>query len=325
MAGSGKDLEELVALVERALAKSLGKSLLVRTGQRTYLADGSQEAEFDVEVFGDVGGARFAWSIECRDRPKKGPADVPWIQQLAGRRQQFKHSRVTAVSTTGFTRAAKHAAKVLDIELRVVERLSAEAFRGWWPGFDAMSVVEQRLQTDAWNLILPNMTDAIEAEAKEFMAKGVKSDAKVLKTSNRDEMHSLDDAVHGFLRHKNFWLNVPPTGTPHAFKFLIGYENDNDHYLLPLPSGADVRVRQIQWAGKLTAIETAAAVTDRKEYREDGSAEVISQVMAFEAVSLGGKEPVRMELHRIGDPSKPTILQFVVKPIAKAREKPNAV
>lgn len=316
MKSDGKDLEQLVAHVERTLSKGH----TVETGIRTFLDDGSPGAEFDIIVSGKVDGAPYSWSIECRDRAGKG--DAAWIQQLAGRRLQFGHNWVTAVSTTGFTRAAKAAAHTLGIELRVVERLAPEHFRGWAPGFDVLGNHVHRMETETCKVNLRGDTQAdLMAEAKAHMAaSGL--DAPILRTSNRDERHSVSDAVLGFLNAKDAWNNVPRTGTLYPFAFKILYGLDDDHYLMDLPSGAVVRVWQIEWSGKLSVTEHEAPVVDRRQYRQQGSSRIISQVVVFEPVFLGGEQPVRLELHRIGDQEEPNLVQLVVKPLGAS--KPDA-
>lgn len=309
MKSDGKDLEQLVAHVERTLSKAY----TVETGIRTFLDDGSPGAEFDIIVSGKIDGAPFSWSIECRDRSGKG--DAAWIQQLAGRRLQFGHNWVTAVSTTGFTRAAEAAAKVLGIELRVVEALSAEHFRGWAPGFDALGNRVQRMETEACKVNLPADTPAeIMNEAKLYLARSG-LDGAILRTSNRDERHSVSDAVLDFLNARGIWANVPRTATPYPFAFKIHYGLEDDHYLMDLPSGASVRVWQIEWSGKLIVADHEARAVARRQYRQQGSNRIISQVVVFEPVFIGGEQPVRLELHRIGDHGEPNLVQLVLKPL----------
>lgn len=315
MKSDGKELEELVAHVERTLSKSH----TVQTGIRTFLEDGSPSAEFDIIVSGKVDGSPYSWSIECRDRAGKG--DAAWIQQLAGRRLQFGHNWVTAVSTTGFTRSAQAAAKILAIELRVVERFAAQQFRGWAPGFDALGARLHRMETETCKVNLADgMAAEVMAEAKAYLIEsGI--DAPILRTSNRNESHSVSNAVLGFLDAKSFWTNVPPTAALHPFAFKIHYALDHDHYLMDLPSGVSVRVWQIEWSGRLSVTETEAPVVDRREYRQHGSERIISQVMAFEPIHIGGQEPLRLELHRVGDHSEPNLMQLVFKPVGNPKAK----
>jgi hypothetical protein len=96
---AGKELEELVATIEGLL---LPAGFTVTKNPRIYNDHGVQVAEFDVEVRGKLGSATVVWLIECRNRPRDGPASGQWIEQLIGRRQRFNFDKVMAVSTTGF-------------------------------------------------------------------------------------------------------------------------------------------------------------------------------------------------------------------------------
>jgi hypothetical protein len=117
MAANGHELERLVADLESLL---LGTGFTVAPNDCVFDGDGNQIAEFDITIEGRVGSTRFRWLVECRDRPSEGAAPASWIQQLAGRREQFDFDKIVAVSTTGFSPAAAGAAKKLNITLRTV-------------------------------------------------------------------------------------------------------------------------------------------------------------------------------------------------------------
>jgi hypothetical protein len=117
MAANGHELERLVADLEALL---LGTGFTVTPNDCVFDGDGNQIAEFAITIEGHVGSTRFRWLVECRDRPSEGAAPASWIQQLAGRREQFDFDKIVAVSTTGFSPAATGAAKNLNITLRTV-------------------------------------------------------------------------------------------------------------------------------------------------------------------------------------------------------------
>ena len=66
-----------------------------------------------------------------QDGPTEGPAPASWIEQLKGRRSRFGFNKVTAVSTTGFSKAARDFAKREGIETREVKALTPEHFTDW--------------------------------------------------------------------------------------------------------------------------------------------------------------------------------------------------
>lgn len=126
MSTDGTALERMVTGIEKVL---LGEEFTVVPNYKVFDDDGNQVAEFDIRIEGKVGSTSFRWLIECRDRPSEGPAPSSWIQQLAGRKELFGFDKVIAVSTTGFSRAAKDAARRLNITLRMVtssQELSSE-------------------------------------------------------------------------------------------------------------------------------------------------------------------------------------------------------
>jgi len=128
MASDGKQLEGLVAFVERTL---LPQGFEVKTNERVYNDEGIQIAELDIEIRGKVGSTDISWLIECRDRPGDGRAPGAWIEQLVGRRTRFGFNKVTAVSTTGFAPGAIEFASSQGIELREVRALAPSAFEDW--------------------------------------------------------------------------------------------------------------------------------------------------------------------------------------------------
>ncbi len=126
----GAELEELVALVESALAPS-GFTLERQPVERSE--DGAPLAEFDIVIGGKVGSAPVSLLIECRDRPSQGPAPGAWIEQLAGRRERFGFAKVMAVSSSSFSESAREAAERLRVELRVVGNFDREDLLKWLP------------------------------------------------------------------------------------------------------------------------------------------------------------------------------------------------
>jgi hypothetical protein len=121
MTNMGKEVEALVRDIEQQF---LPQGFKVEPRQRLYDEAGEQIAELDIVISGALGSSGVKWLIECRDRPSAGPAPVSWIEQLVGRRERFQFDRVFAVSTTGFSSAAKDFAKTKNVILRTVTRIN---------------------------------------------------------------------------------------------------------------------------------------------------------------------------------------------------------
>jgi Restriction endonuclease len=116
----GKKLEELVAEIEKIVAKA-GKTVAVN--KHFYNDQGVQVAEFDIFITFSSDLVDYKWLIECRDRPSQGAAPGSWIEQLIGRKFLHQFDRVIAVSTTDFSPGAKHWAEEGNIELRTVNQV----------------------------------------------------------------------------------------------------------------------------------------------------------------------------------------------------------
>lgn len=118
---TGKEVEELVNGIEQQL---LPQGFKVEPRQRVLDDAGQQVAELDLVISGALGSSSVRWLIECRDRPSEGSAPVAWIEQLVGRRERLQFDKVFAVSTTGFSPAAKDFAKAKGVILRTVTRFT---------------------------------------------------------------------------------------------------------------------------------------------------------------------------------------------------------
>lgn len=75
--------------------------------------------EIDILIEQEVAGVRIRIGVECRDHRR--PADVKWIDELAGKYRDLSIDKVVAVSRNGFTRAAASKAASLRIELRSID------------------------------------------------------------------------------------------------------------------------------------------------------------------------------------------------------------
>nr|WP_314481491.1 hypothetical protein [uncultured Pseudomonas sp.] len=123
----GKQLESLIAYIE-GLRLPAGWKVTPRKLMPSTA--GGTAAELDIVISGTVGTMDFTWLIECRDR-RKSKAPASWIEQLVTRRTRFNLSRVTAVSTSGFSRGAVELANLYGVDLREFKQLTADEFSSW--------------------------------------------------------------------------------------------------------------------------------------------------------------------------------------------------
>lgn len=293
MPGDGRQLEALVAFVEKTL---LPQGYEVKTNERIY-NEGVQIAELDVEVRGKVGSTSIFWLIECRDRPGDGPAPGSWIEQLVGRRTRFGFNKVTAVSTTGFAAGAIEFARSQGIELREVKTLTADDFS--WLGLRYIQSIENRA------VLLGAMIVVGESESEErtsalldAMAMA-ETNAEVLKPSRGGSAVRLADAFSASVQTAGLFCDVPPNGPGKNVELTVRYPNDDDHFVIETRIG-QIRVHSITFRGELYVKEILVPLSVTAEYRHLDTGQPISQIAAFGAQEIHGMK-FSMELHRMSD------------------------
>ena len=115
MARQGRDLEKIVAALERMLSD---KGIEIKSPDYIKGVNSGSLREIDVALRARVGSTQILVIIEARDR--QNTQDVVWIEQLATKRADVLASKVIAVSSFGFSEGARNAAARLGIELRTV-------------------------------------------------------------------------------------------------------------------------------------------------------------------------------------------------------------
>lgn len=199
MSTDGKQLEELVAFVER---EALPSGLNVVCNRKIFDDDGIQIAEFDIEVRGKVGTTDFAWLIECRDR--RGAAPGSWIEQLVGRRSNHGFHKVTAVSTSGFAPAATAAASKGGIELRTVSAMTVDEMGPWLAFNCEVWVVKHRLVN-----FMYFVDDCARGAVDEALLSP--SNASNLRSSKQGHLFSVQEfAFLGLLNHPEWQGAMDP-------------------------------------------------------------------------------------------------------------------
>ena len=299
MPNDGKDLEALVAFVERQL---LPKGFEVKTNSRTF-ADGVPVAEFDVEIRGKVGSTELAWLIECRDRPSHGPAPGSWIEQLVGRRGRFGFNKVTAVSTTGFAQGVRDYAKQSDIELREVKALTPDQFTWLRLEHIRMRVREYRLIGCGFR-IAPDIPKEILDAYAAAMQNRLNGHENILHASDGSKVVSVYDALMGVV-HRNREFGEGP---PRVLNILSEYPNDQSHYVVKTPKGA-IRIRAIHFVAEMTLTEEFIPF-EAVEYRKLEESTPISQrasakfsiddkKFALDLDRISGSEATRITMRKV--------------------------
>lgn len=294
MSSDGKQLESLVAFVEKSL---LPPGFEVKSNERIFNDEGTQIAEFDIEVHGKVGTTTISWLIECRDRPGHGAAPGSWIEQLVGRRTRFGFNKVTAVSTTGFAAGATAFAKDQGIELREVKSLDPAEFADW---LQISSMQQVRRVTDlkhATIFLNPAEPEAIQQAALKVIARASGNDT-ILQSSLTGLRANMAQAFFSAVQSAETAFDGISVDQPRKVKLLSKYL-DNDHFLIDTRLGL-VRVMQIEFIGELRIEESVVPMIKTAEYRHAETGEPISQLAAFAPQAILGMN-FSVELHRMAE------------------------
>ena len=288
----GKQLENVVTYIE---SLRLPPDWTITPRVLSSTATGRPGAELDIMVEGKVGTIDIKWLIECRDRPSEGPAPASWIEQLIGRRQRFNLSRVTAVSTTGFSAGALEEAGRFEIDTREFKELSPSEFEGWpeligmphrteiryldrvefgiesLPPTVSLESLNEALQGDQANLMLRNLNTGMTITPREAFTKTL---------GNHPELLS------------GLTLNGP--AVPVHFNVTL-----NEPHALDTAEGP-VLVALLRCTGSIQWLEEHKPLVFSGEYSRSPTGETISRLRMFEPLEVLGLN-LQMEIHESPD------------------------
>jgi len=300
MSKGGRTLELLVAFIESALVP---RGFSVTHGEKVYNEAGSQLAEFDIIIRGPIGGGSISWLIECRDRPAAGAADGQWIQAVASRRDLFKFDKVTAVSTSGFSPSAIHAARELNVELRRVETVTPDSFG--WALLGPMTYTSRQLTVKRAKILFsPLETEADLASAKDAIT-GRKISEPLFRVSNEHELRSVFDTVNKIVDHFGHFENIVPNTQPQTFSEVVHFTESEPRLVLPIAS-QDVPVMGIDYELELSVTVAEIPIASVSQYIADDG-QTISENIQFEAMPVGGAK-MAVALHNIPDQGTHVVL-----------------
>ncbi len=298
----GKQLEELVAFVERIL---LPQGFEVTTNGRVFNDDGVQIAEFDVEIRGKMGSTAIAWLIECRDRPGTGPAPGAWIEQLVGRRDRFGFNKVTAVSTTGFAAGALEYAKRAGIELREVKAVTPEEFR-WIVGSAKMFFIRRVAELFSAQLHIHESEGEDRRDALSRTVNEMANGTPFLKSITTGVAVSAPDAFLGAVQKVgNLFDGLEENGPGRKVHLHANYPDD-DHFVVDTHLGP-IRIRAIDFRGELRIEGSDVPLITTKRYEHASGEGVISEVAAFPPLDMPSGR-FSLEFHRMGEDGETHVL-----------------
>jgi hypothetical protein len=293
MKNDGKQLESLVREVERKL---LPCWFTVTPNRRVYNEDGTQIAEFDLEIAGKLGSTTIKWLIECRDRPSKGPEPASWIEQLCGRRSRFGFNKVTAVSTTGFVPAALEYANRPDvgIELREVRELTSESFNPWIL-LREVQFIERVYELESSSLALASsVTGAMKIAFYHSMRRLDRESAFLLIPATGEHVQLKKAFTIAAAQVPSLHKGLQAEDLPRAIKLVADYGPDG--YVVSTAEGP-ASVASITFYGTVRLVSRNAPLEVVAEYREVAGAP-ICQIATFTPTNLGG-EKLSLEIRRL--------------------------
>jgi hypothetical protein len=296
LASDGRQLECLVRQIEEFL---LPAGCSVEARQRRYIEGGVPLAEFDLVIRGRFGSTNIVWLIECRDRPKAGPAPAEWIEQLIGRRQTHGFSRVTAVSSTGFSDGAKAIGSSGDIELRSVSAVSAEAISNWLRFAEVN--IEKRLAKSLGGSVFVDpreSRDRINAALSTLQAS--KGEAQVLLIPEVGKRLCFAEAFQRAVdaRGNMFDSVIPNHPTGRRVEFRTNYPNADGRLIVETTRG-QVEVQGVRYTGRLLVNLMPVALGTVREYKRDQSGAIIAQIAEFPVQLKAGQ--FSLDLHRFAE------------------------
>ncbi len=271
------------------------------------IEEGIALAEFDIEVRGKVGTGEISWLIECRDRPAGGAAPGSWIEQLIGRKARFNFSKVTAVSSTGFSPSARLCAKEEGIELRELNSIDQKDFA--WLQLEHLRFREKlhELRMGRINIVKENTSSQARADLLE-----------IVKTSKADDRIFLDkvggkaslmDVFFRVTHQLRIWDQLTEPSAPVSVRLLANYSAE-DRYVIVTKYG-NIEVGSIQFEGELSIRETLVAPQTFK-YAEVETGATISEVVKFPVTRA--EQDVSIEIHKISGTQE---MQIVFRDLKK--------
>jgi hypothetical protein len=294
MAKTGKELENLVSIIEKACSP-LGFE--IKNRKRIFDESGNQIAELDIEISGKFGTTEIIWLIECRDRPSDGAAPVDWIEQLVGRRDRLKLDKVTAVSTTGFSPGAISFAATKGIELRSVREIQKGDISDW---FQVEKMVFDQYIGDLKQL------EIFTLFSNEEQAKDIKNilnngnlNAKIFFHTSTNEEFSINDLwLEAIKLSPDIKKNVEPGSPPRRKTLDINYNNPNSRYKLIL-HGSNIHIVRIIFIGDLSIVRKFSPISKITKYYNEKDQDSIAETIHFELNGINLHKDIA--IHKIYD------------------------
>lgn len=299
MARKGRDLEKLVALLEKHLGH---EGIKITSPDYIEGRKSKSRREVDISLRSQIGSSDILVIIECRDR--KGNEDVIWIEQLATKREDVGADKAVAVSSTGFTEGAINLATTENIELRTLKEIDPKEILHWFTvreltvfnrssRFIHISVKLAAADTFTLDLppkVLSNLKSPFDVHAQIFRKK---IDGSLV---------SFFDIWAAYEHLNEIYSDINPVGSKVNRHIILDYPNKQDCFQLMTTSGV-VDIEQFDVDAELWIEVKNNPLTSMHLYSAKNK--IISQSAEFEFELMG--KTFAFELHKNPKSGKQTI------------------
>jgi hypothetical protein len=290
MARNGRDLEELVALIERCLA---GQEVEITSPD--YISDkitGSRR-EVDVAIRYTIGSVPVLVIVECRDR--QGVEDVTWIEQLAQKRNDLNAAKAVAVSSSGFSVPAADKAAFHGIEVRRLQDLDQAAVSSWCP-LESVKAYLRKVNFERVSVRLDGLSvtgDITPDAGLASVFENLKPDDKIFRHSITNDPCSVRTAWMQAAAESRAYERVPQDGSRVPARIHMSYPKERDRYVIDFPRGT-AEVESIAFWVELWV--EAHDVPASKLFEYSGGSGVYMQGVQFELKRSA--DVITFSLHR---------------------------
>lgn len=274
----------------------------ISSNERIIDDEGNQIAEFDLIISGKLGTTQINWLIECRDRPSSGSAPSSWIQQLIGRRSVYGFNKVTAVSTTGFSKSAIDAAQKGLIEIRSVKDLDPDSMSKWFKTeFLTFRKTETKLKNV--NFLIPGLPESIENQPKELH----RSYEKQLSHTSETELFSLLEIWRYTMnRLPDFGIDIEPNKEPIPKEYTVVYPDPKYRFMINL-QGNEYQIEGAIFSVDIKVIETLIPISKTTQYlNEEDDKNPLAESVHFEFND--GNKNLDIGIHKLTNENQTIIL-----------------
>ena len=144
MSRQGRNFEKLISILEKGLSRP---NICIKSPDFFIDRITNTKREVDISIRQKIGNLEIVTVVECRDR--QAIEDVTWIEQLVSKTKDINISRVFAVSSSGFSDAAKMKAEYYGIELHTIKEITNENLENWIIPCELISIIGNHHIIDA--------------------------------------------------------------------------------------------------------------------------------------------------------------------------------